>query len=673
MYGLGEDQMAMLGQVNSSFPTPGVLHLPPTILDAVIPGYSVLAETLLTHIGIDLSFYVSVVALLFAALTAFKVTISPTIDRIFSFITSTVIVDEHDSIFDHILDWLSAQKTLQNHRILRAHTGGRSDDEEEDELGLTNRGISDQIFNFNDFATQIPAKYEPHSSTGFFRHKGHIFRISREAERVQSEWSSAVRDREKFIITVVWRGTGPVKQLIEEARELSFSKRTSTTAILRPTPKAQRGAGNEWQTVSVRPSRSMNTVVLDDAQKLQCVSDINEFLQAARWYSNRGIPYRRGYLFHGKPGTGKTSLSFALAGVFGLEIYCLSLSEITLTEEDLILLFTALPQRCIVLLEDVDAAGISRPEPEKKGGKSKSKKKKSKSTQKSSDGPNPNKLTNAITISGLLNAIDGVATAEGRVLIMTTNYPDKLDSALTRPGRIDMKIEFTLASRQQIEELFLRMYTADEEEGNKQPTKLSDVISARSEKKSDSITFTSDGTQGEDSKEEVSLEQYATRFAMSFPEQTFSPAEIQGYLLMHKKSPEQAARSVGAWVERELSSKRNKEEERLKAEMAKQTATTKSNQEEGVSEKTETPAVENAGAQETPEKESRTDATEVGDVSTLTITESTKPKVSDVAKKSPKKKTNKKHETPTGSASEDSNRESGSDSDSDSSSESDSD
>ena len=80
-------------------------------------------------------------------------------------------------------------------------------------------------------------------------------------------------------------------------------------------------------------------------------------------YSNRGIPYRRGYLFHGGPGVGKTSLSFALAGLFGLEIYCLSLSEITLTEEDLIMLFTALPQRCIVLLEDIDCAGVSRPEP----------------------------------------------------------------------------------------------------------------------------------------------------------------------------------------------------------------------------------------------------------------------------------------------------------------------
>lgn len=79
-------------------------------------------------------------------------------------------------------------------------------------------------------------------------------------------------------------------------------------------------------------------------------------------YTNRGIPYRRGYLFHGPPGTGKTSLSFAIAGVFGLDIYCVSLLEPTLTEEDLGLLFNSLPRRCVVLLEDIDSAGLIRHE-----------------------------------------------------------------------------------------------------------------------------------------------------------------------------------------------------------------------------------------------------------------------------------------------------------------------
>ena len=108
-----------------------------------------------------------------------------------------------------------------------------------------------------------------------------------------------------------------------------------------------------WHQVANRPVRDIRTVVLDEKQKLQVLADINEYLhpETPRWYANRGIPLRRGYLFHGPPGTGKTSLSFALAGIFGLDIHVISLLEPSLTEEDLSALFGSLPRRCIVLLE----------------------------------------------------------------------------------------------------------------------------------------------------------------------------------------------------------------------------------------------------------------------------------------------------------------------------------
>ena len=125
----------------------------------------------------------------------------------------------------------------------------------------------------------------------------------------------------------------------------------------------------------------------------------------------------RGYLLHGPPGTGKSSLAWAVAGCFGLDIYVVSLVDPNLTEEELGFLFTTLPRRCVVLLEDIDSAGLKRQEGEeatKANDESQAAKigaeitKAFESVQKKTD-----KEKGGITLSGLLNAVDGVAAQEG--------------------------------------------------------------------------------------------------------------------------------------------------------------------------------------------------------------------------------------------------------------------
>jgi mitochondrial chaperone BCS1 len=373
----------------------------------------------------------------------------------------------------------------------------------------------------------------------------------------------------------------------------------------------------------------MGTVVLDDKQKAMVLKDINDFLhpQTPRWYANRGIPYRRGYLFHGPPGTGKTSLSFALAGVFGLDIDCLSLSEATLTEEDLITLFNSLPRRCVVLLEDIDSAGVLRKKAEveedkKEGEKGRRKGKsdeggKGKDDKKDNEDPaaaaasaiakavaeavkgandaseagrrGPSLNNQGVSMSGLLNAIDGVASQEGRVLVMTTNHPEKLDGALVRPGRVDMKIEFTLANKQQSRELFMRMYCEDTQDLMRQPLKLSEILpvsaggdgrllveqkTSHSRSKSNGsvmapyanghiekpylpeptppMTPTKQAFSSSSVHAGCSIEELATAFADALPESVFSPAEIQGFLLTQKKDPLKAVLDVVTWRDAEL-------------------------------------------------------------------------------------------------------------------------
>ena len=165
---------------------------------------------------------------------------------------------------------------------------------------------------------------------------------------------------EVIVITCVGRNAVPIKELLVFVKRWSLNKASTTTTIYQA-PAQKQGGERYWKRQSRRPSRPLSTVSLDLQQQGRILGDINEYLNpaTARWYAARGIPHRRGYLFHGPPGTGKTSLSFALAGIFGLNIYCLSLND-GVSESELSTLFNSLPSRCFLLLEDIDAAGIRR-------------------------------------------------------------------------------------------------------------------------------------------------------------------------------------------------------------------------------------------------------------------------------------------------------------------------
>lgn len=185
-----------------------------------------------------------------------------------------------------------------------------------------------------------------------------------------------------------------------------------------------------------RRKRSIESVILDKGIKERILTDVQDFLDSSKWYYDRGIPYRRGYLLHGPPGSGKSSFIQALAGHLDYNIAILNLSERGLTDDRLNHLLTIIPKRTIVLLEDADAAYSNR------------------RTQADADGYRGAN----VTFSGLLNALDGVASAEERVLFLTTNHISRLDSALIRPGRIDMTVRIGEATRWQASGLWDRFY-----------------------------------------------------------------------------------------------------------------------------------------------------------------------------------------------------------------------
>ena len=118
----------------------------------------------------------------------------------------------------------------------------------------------------------------------------------------------------------------------------------------------------QWVQAITRPARSIESVALETSKKDALVADITYYLtpECERFYANRGYPYRRGFLLYGPPGTGKTSFCLALAGYFNLDLYILSLNNPGISDHRLDALFDDLPQRCILLLEDVDSAGLER-------------------------------------------------------------------------------------------------------------------------------------------------------------------------------------------------------------------------------------------------------------------------------------------------------------------------
>lgn len=289
-------------------------------------------------------------------------------------------------------------------------------------------------------------------------------------------------------------------------------------------------------------------------EKEALLNDLKEYLNPAtvRWYAQRGLPYRRGCLFYGPPGTGKTSLSLALAGELKLPLFILSLSTGSLNDEGLTMLFVGLPRRCIVLLEDIDCAGVrdnkngdtneddsedsstgseyddcSDVSPTRTSHQAATSSRSSKRSGGGGEGSRSGKpLGNAdipggkesrmprssVSFSGLLNAIDGVASQEGRILIMTTNHRERLDPALIRPGRVDIQIELGYAQRETTVEIFRGLYQ--------------EMVS-------------------EEADEVCRL---AGMFADQVPPGQFTPAEIQGFLMSYKGKPVKALENVGAWV-----------------------------------------------------------------------------------------------------------------------------
>ena len=198
-------------------------------------------------------------------------------------------------------------------------------------------------------------------------------------------------------------------------------------------------SGSDWRELcQPQQARPLDTVVLEDGVAEKLAADCKQFLTSGSWYRQRGIPHRRGILLHGPPGCGKTSVIVALAGHLGLGISILSLADTNMTDSSLQARIADVPRNTLLLLEDIDAAFVSR--------------------EASTMTNTAHAGLSQVTLTGLLNALDGVVASEARLTFLTTNYPGRLDPALIRPGRVDVKQLIGWCSQQQIKRLFTKFF-----------------------------------------------------------------------------------------------------------------------------------------------------------------------------------------------------------------------
>jgi hypothetical protein len=185
---------------------------------------------------------------------------------------------------------------------------------------------------------------------------------------------------------------------------------------------------NYFTRISKVGGKKISDVILNPEVKNKILSDIETWKKSKIDYERRGIPYKRGHCYYGPPGTGKTTIVKAIAKEYGFNIYVVNLKKIE--DDNLLYLLREVEPRSILLFEDIDSIFNGR----KKIG------------------------TKGVTFSGFLNALDGIVELNEVLVIITTNHIEKMDPALLRAGRMDLKVEVGYSSEKEISKYLSSFY-----------------------------------------------------------------------------------------------------------------------------------------------------------------------------------------------------------------------
>ncbi|CAO3630795.1 unnamed protein product [Cunninghamella blakesleeana] len=276
-----------------------------------------------------------------------------------------------------------------------------------------------------------------------------------------SEMLNMLNQSNTMSITMRTRDVNVLKAYMEEWIQIQFEKKYGKMLIYK---SCASGYNQGWVQLCAKDLRPLDSVLLKQGQKEALFKDIRLFRHRKEWYNKLGVPYRRGILLYGPPGTGKTSCVQAIASQLKMNVAILSITS-KMDDESVQYHLRTLPYNTILLIEDIDhCQGFKIT-----SGKKKSKKQTHDDVNEDNNdnedignGGSGGSSEGTVTMTGILNALDGVVAQEGSIVFMTCNDPTDIEPALLRPGRIDLKLELSYADKSQLKAMYIRFMASYE-------------------------------------------------------------------------------------------------------------------------------------------------------------------------------------------------------------------
>jgi ATPase family associated with various cellular activities (AAA) len=317
--------------------------------------------------------------------------------------TYTIKIAEDDAIFEIVEDWFMEALPEESQRSVFAHSSiikqdtGRERGRSRFPVPATSDDEDDRVTIDYSFDGTIVQALE------IAGHTVQVFTNIPETRGLMGEGAASKSLRSMNIVCPTVEARNAVLEEIEEQSQ----------HLVQSQPRLYTSTrwGEFRRKAEIQP-RKRESVVLKEGQMDRILGHLNTFLSNKEAYEHADLPFRTGILLYGDPGSGKSSTALAIANELRMNVYIINLSSLH-SDETLGDCFSNVPPNSIIILEDIDIAHAvkDRDDDEQSG----------------------------VTMSGMLNVLDGFQSPPGVITIMTTNRKDVLDPAIIRPGRVDLQ------------------------------------------------------------------------------------------------------------------------------------------------------------------------------------------------------------------------------------------